>query len=160
MVEKIIVPPPEAAITRDHDMILQEEGNRIGDEEAKANFSILSFHVCVPCSRHAIVDELVELEAVKHTCSPNEELNEGLRGWANKGFLVTGWFAMLRVYLNEKNSWRLSPLFLQPPISSSSTRAPLELSPVRLDVSKLVQIAFLLQSPSSIGSKEVVASLD
>ncbi|KAJ4962996.1 hypothetical protein NE237_022935 [Protea cynaroides] len=152
MVEKIIAPPPEAAITRDQDMILQEEGNRIGDEEAKANFSILSFHVCVP----------FELEAVKHTCSPNEELNEGLHGWANKGFLVTGWFAMLRVYLNEKNSWRLSPLFFQPPISSSSTRAPLELSPVRPDVSKreLVQMAFLLQSPSSIGSKEVVASLD
>ncbi|KAJ4969883.1 hypothetical protein NE237_002982 [Protea cynaroides] len=33
MVEKIIAPTSEAAVTRDQDMILQEEGNRIGEEE-------------------------------------------------------------------------------------------------------------------------------
>ncbi|PWA95164.1 glucose/ribitol dehydrogenase [Artemisia annua] len=40
---------------------------------------------------YAVVEELVELGAVVHTCSRNEvELNQRLQEWSDKGFSVTG----------------------------------------------------------------------
>ncbi|KAJ6762789.1 hypothetical protein OIU79_023514 [Salix purpurea] len=40
---------------------------------------------------HAIVDELAALGAIVHTCARNQEqLNESIREWKEKGFKVTG----------------------------------------------------------------------